>query len=292
MPGYGYTRIFLNDIKIESSSFLFDVRLLKDLKTIQIKFKNKIVYEIQFKSKIPYTLEINQKQSNDIEEITEIKGSMKSKKFNLQITQYNDINRLEFTLDSSILSEIVIIPKIQIEEALINYPFGIEKTKRTKIQSLDFLWLKGLKRGLIYIQKNSQKFIINQETFRISNLIPAKGRYEFCISITENQSPLFFVYTYYFRLIGHKFDKETNLISLNSSFLALNPPVPTVNLWQRENSIFLRLFNPSDDKIQVELKGDLIKHQIKETNFNLKEMASLSNKIIEMQPWKIKTLKF
>ena len=291
VPGFGYSRIFLNDIQNESPSFLFDVKLLNDLKTIQLKYKNEIFYEIQFKSKIPYKLKINQKQSNAIEEITEIIGNMKGKKFILQITQYNDIDRLEFILDSNLLSEIIIIPKIQIEDAFVNYPFGIERTKRTKIQSLDFLWLKGLKRGLIYIQKNSQKFIIDQDTFQISNLIPAKGRYEFCISIMENQSPLSHVYTYYFRLIGHKFDKETNLTSLNSSFLALNPPVPTVNLWTRGKETFLRLFNPSNEKLTFELKGNLIKNQLKEINFNYKEITPLNNKFIEMDTWKIKTLK-
>ncbi len=292
VPGYGYTRIFLKDIKNEKSSFLFDISILKDLKTVEVKFKNEIVYEIQFNSKYHYKLEVNQKQSNNIEETIEIIGNMKSKKFKLQITQYSGINRLEFILDSNLLREIIIKPKIQIEAAFINYPFGIEKTKRTKIQSLDFLWLKGPQQGLIYIQKNSQKFVINQETFRISNLIPAKGKYEFCISITENQSPLFFVYTYYFRLIGHIFDKITNFNSLNTSFLSLNPPVSTVNLWSRKKDTFLRLFNPSDNNIYVELKGDLIKNQIKEIDFNFKEVTSLSNNIIEMGPWKIKTLKF
>lgn len=292
VPGYGYTHIFLKDIENEKPCFLFDIHILNDLQTIQVEFKSEIVCEIQFNSKMHYKLEINQKVSNNIEEIIEIIGNIKGNKFKLQITQYNDINRLEFILDSNGLSGIIIIPQIQIKAAFINYPFGIEKTKRTKIQSLDFLWLKGPQQGLIYIQKNSQKFVINQETFRISNLIPGNGKYEFCISIVENQSPLFFVYTYYFRIIGHIFDKKTNFNSLNTSFLSLNPLVSIANLWRREEDTYLRLFNPSDDKIYLEIKGDLIKNQLKEINFNFKEIASLNNKSIEMGPWKIKTLKF
>ena len=292
VPGFGYTQVYLSDLKNENSSFLFNISILKDQRTFQIKYKGDVVYELQLKSKLPYELKVEQKWSNDVEEITEIIGSVKSNKFTLTITQYNDINRLEFILDSNLSSEIIITPKIQINTVFINYPFGIEKTKRTKIQSLDFLWVKGPKQGLIYIQKNSQKFVINQETFQCSNLIPGKGRYEFCISIIKNESPLFFVNTYYFRLIGHKFDKIANFDNLNYSFLSLNPPLPTVNLWSREMGTFIRLFNPSNQNINVELKGDLIKNQLKEISFNFKEITSINNNIFEIEPWKIKTLKF
>ena len=291
VPGYGCARMFLDEIKNQKPSFLFDVSILPDLKTIQIKFKGEIAYEIHFNSNIPYTLEVSQKLNNNIEETIEIRGDKENKNFMLHITQYNDINRLEFILDSNSLSEIVILPKVQIEAAFINYPFGIEKTKRTKIQSLDFLWLKGPQQGLIYIQKNMQKFLINQESFQISNLILGKGRYEFCISMMENQSPLFYVYTYYHKLIGHLFNKITDLTSIRTSFLSLNPPVSTTNLWNREGNTFLRLFNPSDEKIYVELKGDLLKNQLTEISFNCEEITSLNENIIEMEPWKIKTFK-
>ena len=292
VPGFGYIRKLLSDIKSDiASSFLFEISILKDQKTIQVKFINDIVYEMQFKSKIPYKLEVNQKRSNNVEEFIEIIGNEESSKFKLTITQYNGINRLEFILDASLSSEIIIVPKIQIKNAFINYPFGIEKTSRTKIQSLDFLWLKGSEQGLIYIQKNSQKFVINQETFQFSNLIPGKGRYEFCISMIENEPPLFFVKTYYFRLLGCKFDKITNFDNLNSSFLSLNPPLPVVNLWSREIGTYIRLFNPSNENIHLKLKGELIKNQIREINFNFKEIALKINNTIEIGPWKIKTLK-
>ena len=292
VPGYGCMHIFLDEITSQKPSFLFDVSILPDLKTIQVKFNGEIAYEIQFSLNVPYTLEENEKFSNNIEETIEIKGNMEKSSFTLNITQYNEINRLEFKLDAILSSEIVIIPKIQIEAAFINYPFGIEKTKRTKIQSLDFLWLKGPRHGLIYIQKNTQKFVINQESFQISNLIPGKGNYEFCISMMENQSPLLFVDTYYHRLIGHLFDKETEFIGSKTSFLSLEPPVATTNLWKREKNIFLRLFNPSDENIYVKLEGDLLKTQLTEINFNYKQITSLNENIIEVEPWKIKTFKF
>jgi hypothetical protein len=136
-----------------------------------------------------------------------------------------------------------------------------------------------------------QKFLINQESFQISNLIPGKGRYEFCISMMENQSPLFYVYTYYHKLIGHLFNKITDLTSLRNSLLSLDPPVPTTNLWKREKGTFLRLFNPSDENLYIELKGDLLKNQLTEINFNFEEITSLNENIIEMEPWKIKTFK-
>ena len=292
VPGYGCTRIFLDEIKNQNPSFLFDVSILADLKTIRVKFKGEIAYEIYFNSNIIYTLEVSQKLNNSIEETIEITGNMENKNFTLHITQYNEINRLEFILDSNSLSEIVIIPKVQIEAAFINYPFGIEKTKRTKIQSLDFLWLKGPRQGLIYIQKNMQKFLINQKSFQISNLIPGNGRYEFCVSMMENQTPLLYVYTYYHRLIGHLFDKVTDFKSPTTSLLSLDPPVATTNLWKREESTFLRLFNSSDENVYVELKGDLLKNQLTEINFNFKEITSSNDNIFEIEPWKIKTFKF
>ncbi len=60
----------------------------------------------------------------------------------IEIIHYNGVNRLEFNLDSNLLREIILIPKIEISKSFINYPFG---TEETNIQTLDFLWLKGKK---------------------------------------------------------------------------------------------------------------------------------------------------
>lgn len=92
-------------------------------------------------------------------------------------------------------------------------------------------------------------------------------------------------------MIGHLFNKITDLTSIRTSFLSLNPPVSTTNLWNREGNTFLRLFNPSDEKVYVELKGDLLKNQLTEISFNCEEITSLNENIIEMEPWKIKTFK-
>ena len=204
------------------------------------------------------------------------------------------MNRLEFFIDTNSLKEVILKPKLKIERSLINYPFGIEETKRSRIQTLDFLWLKGYKQGIIYIQKNSQKFIINRKNFETRNLLFTKGKFEFAISITDETdsiSPLFYVNSFYFKLLGINFDGNFELNKISDSFLSVKPSISVINLWRRENSSYLRLFNPSNKEVNIQLEGELIKNQLKEIDFNYNEISLLESNELRIKPWKIKMFK-
>jgi len=298
IPGFGckiYTFIEENDEKpIVEPSFPYELKILEDLKTIEIKYKNSIVYELKFQSGLNYELLLKEEYMDNVEKDYVIIGETKNYKFKIKIIQYNEVNRLEFFIDSNSLKEVILTPKFKIENTFINYPFGIEETKRSKIQTLDFLWLKGYKQGIIYIQKNSQKFIINRKNFETRNLLFTKGKFEFAISITDetdSTSPLFYVNSFYFKLSGIDFDGNFELNKISDSFLSVKPPISVTNLWRRENSSYLRLFNPSNKEVNIQLDGELIKNQLKELDFNYNEISLLESNELRIRPWKIKLFK-
>jgi len=189
IPAFSYKIYKTKDIDIINPKneyrYLYDIKILKDLETLEIKFMNKVVFELKFLSNFNFQLILEEKFTDNTEERIIIIGKSKNKGFNVQIIQYKEVNRLEFILDSNSVKEVILIPKLKINKSLINYPFGIEETKKTKIQTLDFLWLKGQKQGIIYVQKNSQQFIINHKNFEIRNLMRKNSIYEFAISITD-----------------------------------------------------------------------------------------------------------
>jgi len=298
IPGFGYKIYTFIEKDIENPIiepfFPYELKVLDDLKTIEVKYKNNIVYELKFQSGINYELHLKEEYIDNVEKLYVIIGKTKIYSFKIKIIQYNGVNKLEFFIDSNSLKEVILRPKFKIKRSLINYPFGIEETKRSKIQTLDFLWLKGYKQGIIYIQKNSQKFIINRKNFETRNLLFIKGKFEFAISITDetdSTSPLFYVNSFYFKLLGIDFNGKFELNKISDSFLSVKPSISVINLWRRENSSYLRLFNPRNIEANIQLDGELIKNQLKELDFNYNEISLLESNELRIRPWKIKLFK-
>jgi len=298
IPGFGYKILsFPEEHKQETKkelTFFYKIEILNDLKTIQIKFNKKKVFELKFNTKQSYELYLKAQFKDSIEERIKIIGKSKNQAFKIEIVQYRDINRLEFSIDSGSLQEIIIIPLFEIKKSIINYPFGIEETRRSKIQTLDFMWLKGSNKGIIYIQKNSQRFKINRNNFEIRNIISKKGKYEFAISIMDENdsiSPLFYVNSYYYKFFGIEIKKNLHFTNNVDKFLSIEPPISVINLWRRENGSFLRLFNPSNKQRIIKITGKLVKDQLKNINFNYNIISSFDSHNIEIGPWKIRTLK-
>ena len=275
--------------------FFYKINILKDLKTIEINFKDKKICELKFQSKFDYSLSIESYYKDSIEEKFIIIGEINNKTFRIEITQYNGVNRLEFNLNSNSINEIVLIPKVKILKSFINYPFGIEETKRSNIQTLDFLWLKGENEDIIFMQKNSQKFKIDHDSFTIRNFITTKGRFEFAISITNNSnlhSILDYVNSFYYKFLGIKIDENFEFNKKSGLFLSINPSVSLINLWRRKNKSYLRIFNPSNKQNKIQFEGPLIGNQLKEIDFNYNEISSIKNNQLEIDPWKIRTFSF
>ena len=275
-------------------NFLYEIEI-KAQKIIEISFKNTKVYELKFNASSDYTLSIKENEKNPIENRYLIQGTVGNRTFNLEIIQYNRVNRLEFILDSILLDEIILTPAFQVSKSFINYPFGIEETKRSNIQTLDFLWLMGSNKSIIYIQKNSQKIFINRENFEIKNPVKPSGRYEFSISIIhENNFPTVYkqLYLYKFNLIGTETQGIYEYFKKEDSLLSINPEINLINLWRRDNQNFLRILNPSNMENIVKLDGLLIKDNLKLMDFNYQILKDLEKSELIINPWKIYTLKF
>ena len=123
-----------------------------------------------------------------IQDILDYVGTGDLGEIHLKIIQNRDVPRACFQLDSNGVKQICLTPLIKIEKVKINYPFGIEETKRSSTQTLDMLWLLGETQGILYSQQNSQSFLIDRSNFVIRNLIPTSGHYEFAIFITEGEN--------------------------------------------------------------------------------------------------------
>ncbi len=299
IPGFGYKIVsYSEENKTETqknSVFLYNIEILDDLKTIQVKFKKKEVFELKFNSKIDYKLYLEEQYQDNVVQWLVIVGKLKDQAFKIKFVQFRGINRLELYINSILLQEIILNPLIEIKKSIINYPFGIEETKRSNIQTLDFMWLKGHEHGIIYIQKNSQKFKIDRANFNIRNLLTKNGRYELAISITnENDSisPLFYVNSFYYKLLASFIDEKFDFVKRMDSFLSIDSPISAINMWRREKGSFIRLFNPTNKRKSIELNGDLVKDHLEELDFNYNILASLGSRNINLDPWKIKTLKF
>ncbi len=298
VPGFGCkfysTGEDHNQVLKSKPHFLYDIKISNELKKIEVNYKNKPIYELSFLPLISYNLELKEKYSNDLEEKYIFRGNAKNQSFTVEIAQFSGINRLEFTLETNSKNHVIITPKVNILKSLINYPFGIEETRRRQIQTLDFLWLKGINEQIIYIQKNSQRFEINQGNFELKNILYDKGRYEFAIVITDKSdslSVLKFVYSYYFRLVGISINTQRDIHDEEKSFLSIKPPLPIVSLCRRKTGLYFRTFNPTNEVIDVNLKGKMVGNQVKEVNFLLDEITSDKSNITKIRPWKIKTFK-
>jgi len=299
IPQFGYKFVSYakenNSEDHKESEFLFNIEILEDLRTIKVAYKKDKVFELKFNSKQNYKLSLEEQYQNNIVERNTIIGKLKKDAFKIELVQYREINRLEFFIDSDSLQEIILTPKIEIKKSIINYPFGIEETRRSNIQTLDFMWLKGSDQGIIYIQKNSQKFKIDRKNFEIRNLLTKNGRYEFAISITDENnsvSPLFYVNSYFHKFFGIDIEENVHFTKNFDKFLSIEPPISVINLWRRDNGSFIRLFNPTDKECAIKIDGMLVKNQVKEIDFNNNVLSSLDSHNVKIGQWKIKTLKF
>jgi hypothetical protein len=183
--------------------FFYEIKTSKDKKSLEVSFNHEKAFDISFDCAIDYTLEEYDHQRNAIEDSLSFHGNMSNGTFEIKTTQYESVNRLEFTLNALSLKHFVVHPHMKISSSFVNYPFGTEETKRTDIQTLDFLWLRGRHEGLVFVQKNSQKFKINRDTFSIRNVITRNGLYEFALAITSKNSfttAYYHATTYFFKL--------------------------------------------------------------------------------------------
>jgi hypothetical protein len=278
-----------------NSNFLYDITISNDQKVIEIKFDNLKVYELKFKTIQDYRLNKIKEKEDNIEKITLIEGKLKSKTFNLKIVQYNDLNRLEFQINAIYLEELILTPAFQILKTYIDYPFGIEETKRTKIQSLNLLGLIGDKKGVIYLQRNSQLFKIDRETFEIRNVFRRNGIYEISISILNKidfYSLYREIYLYKLRLLGIVSSEHSRFIKKSDSFFSIKPPIILTNLWRRTNNNYLRILNPDLKENMILLEGKLLKKSLKLIDFNYNILEKYDNKESIIKPWEIQTFKF
>lgn len=273
--------------------FFYKINISEEKDAIEIYFKGNKICELQFDSKYDYKLEIFEHEQDSVEDRQIIHGRIRDDIFKMNIVQSSGVNRLEFSLDSKLLDSIILNPTLKVSETLINYPFGIEKTKRTQFQTLDFLWLKGKDKGLIYMQKNSQKFTINRGDFSVRNLIAGNGSCEFAIAITNNctlDTAYYHTKSCLFKLFGIKINSIDSSVKRSQSYLSIKPPITLTNLWTRGNKSYLRVLNPNYKQNFVELSGLLIKRQLREIDLNYNELRPFENGKYKIGPWKILTL--
>lgn len=252
------------------------------------------MYKLSFLPLIPYDLELVNNDITNIEDRYLFRGEANNRSFTVEIVQFKGMNRLEITVESGSKNQVTLTPKINILKSLINYPFGIEETRRNQIQTLDFVWLNGNSEQIIYIQKNSQRFEINHENYVLKNVLFDKGRYEFAIVVTDKSDPISVlecVQSYYFELLGITLNIERKHYNAEGSLLSMNPPLPLISLWKRHSGIYLRTFNPTNEVVELKLNGNMVGKQLQEVNFLLNEMASIQSNKIKINPWKIKTIK-
>ena len=283
-----------NQARLETE-FLFTVRISRTRKSLEVYYEDNLFFKMDFSRKYSYELIITDEKVSKIRKISKIRGENEGKSFELEVIQYRDIPRIEFMLTATQVTEIIISPEFKYKKSFINYPFGIEETKRNSIQSLDFLLLRNEKRGLIYIQKNSQHFILDRKNNLIKNSIRGKGSFEFAIAPVNTQE-FYKVYEivkdYNFKLIGIPIEELKERFKTTNSFVSLEDPVILSNLWSRQGSYFIRLLNPSEKDVGTNLKGELSKRNFSLIDLKYNNLEALdSNKLI-LKPWEIKTFSF
>ena len=298
VPSIGYSIYSFEEKKQESStlnnSFYYKISISKEKKALEINFQEDKICELRFDSSNEYQLETFKIDRDSVKEVQEILGNMEGMSFKINITQYRDVNRLEFNLDAKSIDHVIANPEFKVSKTLVNYPFGIEETTRTQIQTLDFLWLKGFKKGLLYMQKNSQKFSIERDTFSIRNQIAGNGIFQFSLVVTNTDSldiAQFHTNTYLYRLFGVEINDIDDFKEKTQSFLSIHGPLSVVNLWRRNKNSYMRVFNPNNEPVTVDINGPLVTDQLKEIDFNYNEERVLEDNKFEINPWKIKTIK-
>lgn len=264
-------------------NYFYKIGLSEEKKAVQFTSGTDLAFSIRFQAKKDYILDIVEDNRNPVENYIKIKGKFDISSFDLEIRQYNNQKRIDCRLGAKKLSQVILKPAMHITNSFINYPFGIEKTKRTEIQALDFIWLRGTSGGILYNQKNAQKFKINRESFEIMNILSGDGIYEFSIRLTgaEDLDKIHnYSQEYFYPLLGTEFQGSLGASERIMSFLTLNPPLSLINAWKRKGQSFLRIFNPSSKKSVIKLEGELV-------NSKSRLKARLPT---DVKPWKILTI--
>lgn len=280
-----------NEANFRNSDFNYEINLSKDNQSIEINFKQEPFCSLQFKSEFYYELNQILHSKDFIEESFVINGFVNKKNFYLEITQSIESEILKFKLDSILMNEIIISPKMKISRSYLNYPFGIEETKRNSFQSLDFVWLMGEEQGLIYIQSNAQKFTLERKSFTLHNRISG-GTFEFALSSTKNE-PLAKAY----ELVDKYFNKLYGIVikginpeeKKSATYLLPSFPFRITNLWSRSSKSYVRLLNPSNGKSKLNLTGIIMKNPIKSLTLDNKIKQKEVKKDYFINPWKIET---
>lgn len=299
MPAFGLKVLKAIDEKVQTAKFqenyLYNVNISKDQRKIQVIYEDKNIFNIKFKPETLIKINFHEEIKNQVEKIYYINGLNQEEEnnFSMEIKQYNGINRIEFILENYNLDKLQIEPGINVEKSFVNYPFGIEETKRPKIKALDFLLLKGQKEGLIIMHKNSPLFEINHHTYSINNLVRKGKHFEFAISFLKDvnfKRARKLVNLYYYRCIGLFNEGEIKPFN-NEGVLSIKNPSSFVNLWRRNEKNYLRLLNPSQTMHEIELGGRLVMNNLEVLDFNFNMVNQLKCHKIKFKAWEIKTIR-
>jgi len=120
--GYSVYSLIRNNRKKAKPNlnFLYSIEISKDQQSIGIFYEGAKVYDLKFKTKQEYILKKLKKEKNAVEDKTFIEGYFKSSLFKLEITQFNNINRIEIQFQAENIQEIILIPSFQILKSFIN----------------------------------------------------------------------------------------------------------------------------------------------------------------------------
>ena len=287
-----YSLIKKKGITSNSDDFIYDIDLSVKDQELLINYRGDLIYKLKFDLAKDLKLTEIKKSKNKISMTCLISCSLKDCLFKIKVKEYRGINRLEFQMSGELLKEIILTPNFKIFNTFLNYPFGIEETHCTEVQTLDFLWLKGHNLNIVFMQNSSQRFVIDRRNNLIKNLVSYVKKYEFAISVLEKCTSTIvnkYVEQYHFKPIGIVMSSEYNKIKLQDTFLSIQPPVQLINLWSRNNKIYFRIFNPSNKLNRISVNGLITEHKIKEISLNYQEINKVNKNDIIFRPWEIKT---
>jgi len=271
-----------------SKKFLFDISISSEKDSLEIDFNGQSFCELKFDQNQELIFGKLKIQEDLIQKYYIVEGYLNGKRFDFEIQQNRNSNRLKINLNSVGLDEIVVKPKFSPTHSYINYPFGIEETKRNSFQSMDFVWLKGNDFGLLFIQIGSQKFMIDRDTFTLKNKLPGDGVFKFFLYPTKEDSfgkISEYVENCFFKFYGVEFKGILNTLELSNSYLRISPSLRLINLWIRNSRQYMRIFNPTIEKINFKSNGLLCSGEIKELDLNLEQKQGNRR----VKPWEIKT---
>jgi hypothetical protein len=297
VPPLGYNTYYFVEFdepqqKSIDVSYFYEISVSKDLKSIKFNHVGNKMFSLTFESQLNYKIMPIKQIRDSVEETFTFSGESENGSFFISITQCNEINRLSFSLESKSLKGIKIHPHFEVNESYINYPFGMEQTKRSSIQSLDFLILKGSLYTLYYMQKNSQSFKIERSDFSFKNIIKIDGHYEFSIIVEEGGTPskaYEYRNNFLLKFVGTLVESKNRKLKKSKSTLSLNMPLPISLLWSRKDKNFIRFFNPTMQSQEINLSGDLIGEKILEVNLNNQKIRAWDPRSLLIASWEIKT---